>query len=119
MKRNFDLIRKIMLEMEELPPDRYLNSKDVKGYDNEEVYYQMALMEDARLLVLNNVSSLQDRQSFGMRLTWEGHEFLDAARNDTIWEKATSTALEKAGSLTFDIVKSLLAHYIKEQVFPV
>jgi hypothetical protein len=38
-------------------------------------------------------------------LTWQGHDFLDAARDDTIWRKAKSKILESGGGLAFDVLK--------------
>ena len=40
-------------------------------------------------------------QSTNGRLTWQGHEFLDAARNEDRWNQAKKTISEKGGSLTF------------------
>jgi hypothetical protein len=36
------------------------------------------------------------------RLTWEGHEFLDAARDEKRWKKAMSTVKEKGGTITIE-----------------
>ena len=44
---------------------------------------------------------------FAERLTWNGHEFLDAIRSDTIWQKTKSSFLSKGLSMTFDLVKSV------------
>lgn len=40
-------------------------------------------------------------------LTWNGHEFLDAIKNDTVWNDVKKTAAKHGGSLPFDIVKAL------------
>jgi hypothetical protein len=43
-----------------------------------------------------------------IRLTWKGHEFLDAARNDTIWKK-TIGHMKKAGvAVTLPVLEDLL-----------
>jgi hypothetical protein len=44
-----------------------------------------------------------------------GHEFLDAARSDTIWREAKSR-LSTIGSFTFEIAKDVLTDLIKKQV---
>jgi hypothetical protein len=54
-----------------------------------------------------------------VRLTYSGHEFLDAARNDSIWEKAKTAVVESTGVLTLEglkvalpmVVKNLIAGY--------
>lgn len=50
------------------------------------------------------------------RLTWQGHEFLDAARNETIWYKTKKLVQERGGALTFDVAKAVLAQVALKQV---
>ncbi len=44
---------------------------------------------------------------------YEGHEFLDAARSDTIWSKAKATVMKNAGTLTLEALKATLAILMK------
>ena len=41
------------------------------------------------------------------RLTWYGHEFLDAINNDTVWEKTKKSFASSGVSMTFELVKSV------------
>jgi hypothetical protein len=43
-----------------------------------------------------------------LRLTWQGHEFLDAARNDTTWRKARETFFRPAVAWTFGLLTEFL-----------
>jgi hypothetical protein len=47
------------------------------------------------------------------RLTYSGHEFLDAARSDTVWQKAKAWALKSTGTLTLEGLKLALPHVVK------
>jgi len=49
------------------------------------------------------------------KLTWEGHDYLDAVRDPQVWHK-TKEATNKVGSWTFDIVKELAKQYIKSEL---
>ena len=49
-------------------------------------------------------------------LTYEGHEFLDAARNDTLAAKAKATAIWDAGALTLEGLKITLTTLIKHKL---
>lgn len=42
------------------------------------------------------------------RLTYAGHEFIEASRRDTLWQKAKTIALEKTGGLSVDVLKAIL-----------
>ena len=49
-----------------------------------------------------------------IRLTWKGHEFLDAARNDTVW-KTTLGHIKKAGvAVMLPVPEDLLKKGAKE-----
>jgi hypothetical protein len=43
------------------------------------------------------------------RLTYAGHEFLDSAREDKLWNKAKETVLRNAGTLTVESLKIALS----------
>ncbi len=44
-------------------------------------------------------------------LTWKGHDFIDAAKDESIWMKAKETILKPTVSITF----SLLLEWLKEE----
>lgn len=45
------------------------------------------------------------------RLTSKGHDFVDAARSDTIWNKARATIAATVGGVSIDV----LTRYLKSQ----
>jgi hypothetical protein len=47
-------------------------------------------------------------QYIAKNLTWEGHEFLDAARNETVWNSTKETAKQYGGSIPLELMKGLL-----------
>jgi len=48
------------------------------------------------------------------RLTWEGHDFLQAIQNDKVWNKILAKAKTLGGSMTLEIAKELGTKYLKE-----
>jgi hypothetical protein len=48
-----------------------------------------------------------------MNLTWAGHEFADATRDETRWKKAMGMVQEKSGSVTLSVLTELLKHLMK------
>ena len=115
MQRNMDLIRLILLEVEGQ------QEVDLSQFKNEEVFYHKYLLIDGRFAV-GNVLWGQDNDGNAAisdaaisRLTWEGHDFLDAARNDSIWKSAMSKVKSIGGSVSVDIVKAILIALIKEK----
>lgn len=116
MKRDMDLARQIMLELEKTPYSGDLLSIDIDGRDENEVSYHVMLLAEAGLVEAKDLSDYDVVEWAATRLTWQGHEFLDAAKNETIWQKTKKLVQEKGGALTFDVAKAVLAQVALKQV---
>ena len=55
---------------------------------------QKKLLYQAGLIDAENDSGADDFEWIPISLTWQGHEFLDVARNDTVWKKLTGKLKE-------------------------
>lgn len=107
MKRDMDLIREILLKIEDLPvgsaPGQTIS---VEGYSPKEVWYNARLAQEAGLI---NAAFLPNSEDFFVKdLTWKGHEFLDASRNKSLWERAKQKALEATGGLSIEVLTAVL-----------
>jgi hypothetical protein len=49
-------------------------------------------------------------------ITWQGHDFLDLAHNDTNWHKAKSWVLDKGQALTLEAMKLVLPVILKQSL---
>lgn len=118
MKRDMDLARKLLLVIEEAPyKGKSGYSLVADGDTSEEVDYHIMLLNEAGLVQAKGITSLNGKTRWNIeRLTWQGHEFLDAARNENIWQKAKKLVQEKGGALTFDVAKAVLAQTALRQV---
>lgn len=113
MKRDLDLVRTILKEMENGTFDEW-QSKEVEREkaDKEEkrLVQHLELMIE-RGLIEGEV--LKDRTGCARgaavsRIKWEGYEFLEATRNETLWNKAKGEVIQRTGSLAFDAVVAWL-----------
>lgn len=111
MKRDMNLIRLQLLWVEGEEP-----VPDFAGYTEEQKVYHMALCIEAGLVdgvIVPNANGYPAATS-AIRLTWKGHEFLDAARNDTIWRKVLER-LKKAGvQVPLAVLEEVLKETAKE-----
>lgn len=83
MKRNPDLIRALLLEIEDCcndPTEAVAVTR--KGYTPRQVQYHLRLLREAGLIDAVNGSSGSTMDYRPKSLTWRGHEFLDAVRAD-------------------------------------
>jgi len=49
-------------------------------------------------------------------LTWKGHDFIDAAQDDSIWDKSKKTLMKTTGAITFDLLLQVLKAEIKSKL---
>ncbi|MCI0378775.1 MAG: DUF2513 domain-containing protein [Gemmataceae bacterium] len=109
MKRDMDLVRSILAKVEEEGKVRgWIRDLSIPNHSAEEVSYHIQLLAEAGLLEALTRKTLGNLQALPMRLTWAGHEFLDAARNDTVWNKAKELVKDKGGAVPFEVLKGLL-----------
>ncbi len=111
MKRDMDLFRALLLRVEEQPYGEGLGPIEVSGYTKEQVYYHALLAQDAGLI---DASFMLGYEFVVLRLTYAGHEFLDAARQDKLWRKAKETILSNAGTLTVEALKTALSMLMQQ-----
>lgn len=115
MKRDLDLIRKIVLAIEALPTGYLLDQLKIEGYTSEQIGYHSYLIVDSGLAEGRDITTSEDSSPnwWINNLTSAGHDFADAVRNETVWNKATGIIKDKAAGVTLDILKQVLASVIK------
>ncbi|MEB3189829.1 MAG: DUF2513 domain-containing protein [Snowella sp.] len=118
MKRNFSLIRRILLDIENMPVGKVISHFDYDDFDRLVVATHIKLLIDAKLLDGYLEDGFYDgslKISYCINgLTWEGYEFLANAKNDTIWKKVTLQAEEKGESISMFVLNQLLAAAAKK-----
>ena len=115
MKRDMELARLILMRIEAQESYSDNISCEFEGYTDEQIYYHIMLLHEAGLVVAIDVSGMQDIQWIPQRLTWQGHEFVESARDTTIWNKAKEI-MAKTGGFAFEVAKPLLISLVKEQL---
>jgi Hypothetical protein (DUF2513) len=115
MKRDMDLCREILRRLEENPDPRRPVEIEIEGRSRQEIVYQIHLLWQAGLIEAIDASTISAMNYRPQRLTWAGHEFLDAARDDTIWRRGKERVLKGAGGLTFDLLLAALKAEIRSR----
>ncbi|MBJ6137037.1 DUF2513 domain-containing protein [Marinobacter litoralis] len=115
MERNWDTIREILGEVEKLPPDSSLSLKDFDEGRAHEVSYQVVLLAEAGLVDASLSKSIGTGPTHFVlrRLTWSGHDFLDAIRDEKLWHKTKVRIAEHGGAMTYELVKTVAVSLAK------
>ncbi len=88
-----NLIRKILFEIEKIPEYNSPLRLSIKGYEENIISYHVMLLAEANLINALDASSGGGPKFIPTSLTWECHEFLEAAKDDKRWRKAIDTVL--------------------------
>jgi hypothetical protein len=120
MKRDMDLVRQILMIIEDHEHGFAPETIDVDGYTKETIGYHLVLMEEAGLIRAADTTLFGGPSPSAMpeRLTWAGHEFIANARNETIWAKVKATVVAKGGSVSFEVLKFLVVETAKTYFLP-
>ena len=108
MKRDMDVVRQILLACENLPFGEQFES--LEGVDTDTYVTHVVWMQQAGLVQANAQAGGGSYASFAivLGLAWEGCEFADAMRDETLWAKAKTKFMRPGISFTLDIVKDWL-----------
>jgi hypothetical protein len=115
MIRDMDLVRQILRIME----DRAWSDRGpihAEGRSEEEIAYHVKLLHEAGLIEAIDASTRSGLRWVAISLTWDGHEFLDAARDDDRWNRTKTLVKEKAGSVGFEVIRQVLVALAKQAV---
>jgi len=121
MKRDLDLIRDILLDVENwnIPQPLTLGSLEYEGKTKQEIGHQLELLEDAGYIdarIIKDHVGIGYLDAFIVRMKMAGHEYLDSVRNPEVWNK-TKTTLEKVGGgAALDVVKDIASKFLAELV---
>ncbi|TWT89053.1 hypothetical protein Mal64_25450 [Pseudobythopirellula maris] len=110
MKRDIDLTRQILLDIEGQGSDCATAAlrPGVAVDAQERVRYHLRLLIDGGLV------KEVDRTTAGVpcvRLTHAGHEFLELARVESRWADAKRVCLDQTGGLSLTVIKSVLVRW--------
>jgi hypothetical protein len=121
MKRDLDLVRIILLAVEASPAGIMLRNREIEapGFDPAVVSEHVQLLTEADFLKATisreiNPSGARECHIFG--LTWQGHEYLDAVRNQEVWTKTKQSLAKVGGSAALEVVKQIASAIIKQHL---
>lgn len=118
MKRDMDLVRKILFAIEDNEQGFFHKQLEIQGYSSEQIGYHVYLMMQASLIKGADVTTHDCHSPVAIPtgLTWAGHDFLDACRDEGIWIKAKEKLKSLGGEVPLEVIKTVLIEIMKKQV---
>lgn len=115
MRRDMDLVRALLMRAESEHSAYAPEKIEINGYTEEQIGYHALLLNEAGLVKAVEVTTMgsPSPEARISRLTWDGHEFLDSAREPARWEK-TKDLVNKVGGASIQLWMAVLTAYAKE-----
>jgi Hypothetical protein (DUF2513) len=115
MKRDMDLIRKMVLAVADAPTGYAPDGLGIEGYTDDQIGHHAYLMIQGGLATGIETTHVRSTSPIAQltSLTWDGHDFAAMARDDTAWNKVKGVVQEKGGAVSLDVVKALLTQAVK------
>ncbi|WP_434676236.1 DUF2513 domain-containing protein [Pseudomonas sp. D3-10] len=115
MKLDKELVREILLAVEAYDKPNGWLKLDIKGWSAQEVSYHVMILDEANLLSGTSLGGMNSFEWQPTRLTYKGHEFLDAIRDPEIWRR-TKEGAEKSGVAGLGFLVEIGKAYCKQML---
>ena len=112
MKRDLDVIREILLQVESLGLNERV--KYDSTYDSPEEIHNALLLLDARFIVSESQDTFRRRAISIARMTDSGHTFLDSIRDPSILSKVKQELLKVGGGASLNTIQTLANKFVLE-----
>jgi len=119
MKRDMDLVRKILLAMEPWEHQSgFVQAFTFTDYDQRVIGHHVWLMGQGDLITAMPVTVVGSEPPVALPLaiTWAGHQFLDAVRDDTVWAEVNRRLKAQGLSLPSTLLQQLALKILAGQV---
>ena len=114
MKRDMDLIRDILLEIEKSSDEsNRIEIHSVGEYSSSEINGHLKLLVDVGYVDANTISSFEGTTYLIRGLTWDGHEFLNDVRSENVWSGVKEKLKRVGGSASLSVIKQVAAEISK------
>lgn len=109
MKRDMELAREILLAIEKSQTPKGLIPIQISGFTDDDISHHIELLFKSGLIEASDNCTLSRYSWRAKQLTWQGHDFLDAIRDETRWEKAKQHVLALGKIVTVETIKQAVS----------
>lgn len=123
MKRDLDLIREIMLVLEDkmeygknFQSEQLLEEMQNKTLTAEKLAYHLGLLVESDFIKAKKYNSYSNEPIYLINtITFQGQDFIDIIRQDTTWNKIKEKAYS-IGSFSLSLLVDIGKEYLKKQI---
>ncbi|PQL09583.1 DUF2513 domain-containing protein [Veillonella sp. T11011-6] len=112
MKRDFDLIRNILLQIEASTSTNLTIGNFIELAPENILAYHIHLIYEAGFIEAYDITCIGNNYPM-YQIQWltnAGHDYLDAVRNDNIWKDTKDNLLKIGGSASLEVIKTIASN---------
>jgi len=114
MKRDWDLIRDLLLDIEaNLDPLKRSYKPKIEGRSDGEIYGHLVLLEDGGFITGRNTAASFHSEFMVHSITYNGFDFLDTVRDNSQWKKIKEYVKSKGAPVLLDTIKIAAVEILK------
>jgi hypothetical protein len=111
MKRNPDLVKAILVAVEANTNPGHWVDIELPDTSAIDIAYHIKIMCEGGLLEGDDLTVRSGFDWKATDLTWQGYEFLDTIKNDTVWAKTKDFVKSKGGSTSLTVIGKIAAAF--------
>lgn len=105
MKRDMELIRKILITIEYSNQTQGLILLKFDGYSDDQISYHVKILYEQGIIEAIDCSSMTEFEWRAKGLMWEGHDYIDAISDEARWQKVKDWIKSTGKILTMETLK--------------
>ena len=105
MKRDMELVRKILIAIEDSNNTMGSITLNFDNYSDEQVSYHVKLLSENGLIKAIDASSHDVIAWMPTGLTWDGHDYIEAIKDDKRWQKVKKWISDNGKLITIETIK--------------
>ena len=117
MKRDVEIFRKILLQLEARPNGEVDQIQPIEGVSESDLHGHVDLLIDGGHIKAIDETPFGSQFNLSLieRITFEGHEFLDSIRHQGFISELKAKAADEGSSLPMTVIKELGLQYLRKK----
>ena len=105
MRRDMELIRKILITLEDSNQTQGWIPLKFDSYSEDQISYHIKILAEQGIITATDCSTMSDFMWHARGLTWDGHYYIEAIRDEANWKKVKEWVKNTGKVLTIETLK--------------
>lgn len=100
-----ELVRKILVALEDSSQTQGWIPLQFEGYTDDQISYHVKILAEQGIISATDSSGMKNFTWRAKGLTWDGHDYIEAIRDERRWQKVKDWIMATGKILTIETLK--------------